>query len=115
VTLSGTAGATTATSPVAPTTYNVAVSGMTGSGTVIASIAANVAEDGAGNDNDASTSTDNTVTYVVPVAPTEIYVSTEAAGTVGAVSYGSEDILKWDGSAWSVWFDGTSPKRVMKC
>ena len=43
----------------------------------------------------------------MPVAPTEIYVSTEAAGTVGAVSYGSEDILKWDGSAWSVWFDGS--------
>jgi hypothetical protein len=89
------------------TTYNVAVSGMTNDGTVIASIAANVAEDAAGNDNVASTSTDNTVTYVVPVAPTEIYVSTEAAGTVGAVSYGSEDILKWDGSAWSVWFDGS--------
>ena len=111
VTLSGTAGATTATvtevAPMDGTTYNVAVSGMTGDGTVIASIAANVAEDAAGNDNVASTSTDNTVTYVVPVAPTEIYVSTEAAGTVGAVSYGSEDILKWDGSAWSVWFDGS--------
>ena len=47
------------------TTYNVAVSGMTGSGTVIASVAANVAEDGAGNDNEASTSTDNTVTCLL--------------------------------------------------
>ena len=36
---------------------------MTGSGTVIASIAAGVAQDGAGNPNIASTSTDNTVTY----------------------------------------------------
>ena len=67
VTLSGTAGATTAT--VTPrqrgTTYNVAVSGMTGSGTVIATIAAGVAHDAAGNANTASTSTDNTVTYDV--------------------------------------------------
>ena len=63
VTLSGTAGATTATVSGGPTTYNVAVSGMTGSGTVIASVPANVAEDGAGNDTAASTSTDNTVTY----------------------------------------------------
>ena len=112
VTLSGTAGATTATvTEVAPndgTTYNVAVSGMTGSGTVIATVGAGVAQDGASNGNTASTSTDNSVTYVVPVAPTEIYVSTEAAGTVGALSYGSEDILKWDGSAWSVWFDGSA-------
>jgi hypothetical protein len=36
---------------------------MTGDGTVIATIAANVAEDAAGNDNAASTSTDNQVTY----------------------------------------------------
>jgi len=112
VTLSGTAGATTATvTEVAPndgTTYNVAVSGMTANGTVIATVAANVAEDGAGNDNTASTSTDNTVTFVMPTGATEIFVSTTAAGTVGAVSFGSEDILKWDGSAWSVWFDGSA-------
>jgi len=75
---------------------------------VIATVAANVAEDGAGNDNTASTSTDNTVTFVMPTGATEIFVSTTAAGTVGAVSFGSEDILKWDGSAWSVWFDGSA-------
>ncbi len=108
VTLSGTAGATTAVVTGSGTTYNVAVSGMTNSGTVIATVAANVAEDAAGNGNAASTSTDNTVTYVVPVAPTDIYVSTSAAGTVGGLSYGSEDILKWDGNAWSVWFDGSA-------
>ena len=45
------------------TTYNVAVSGMTSDGTVIATIAAGVATDAAGNANAASTSTDNTVTY----------------------------------------------------
>jgi hypothetical protein len=62
VTLGGTAGATTAVVTGSGTTYNVAVSGMTGSGTVIASIGTGVASDAAGNQNAASTSTDNTVT-----------------------------------------------------
>src|SRR4029450_12784121 len=39
------------------------VSGMTGDGTIVASIAAGVAHDTAGNGNSASTSTDNTVIY----------------------------------------------------
>jgi len=69
VTLSGSAGATTATVTGGGTTYNVAVSGMTGSGTVIASIAAGVAHDAAGNANTGSTSTDNSVTYDI-TAPT---------------------------------------------
>jgi LPXTG-site transpeptidase (sortase) family protein len=47
------------------TTYNVAVSGMTSDGTVIATIAAGVAVDATNNGNTASTSTDNTVTYDV--------------------------------------------------
>jgi hypothetical protein len=63
VTVGGTAGATTATVTGSGTTYSVAVSGMTTDGTVIASIAAGVAHDTAGNPNTASTSTDNTVTY----------------------------------------------------
>ena len=50
-------------------TYNVAVSGMTTSGTVIATIAAGVAQDVDTNPNAASTSTDNTVTWDV-TAPT---------------------------------------------
>ena len=70
VTLSGTAGATTATVTGSGTTYNVAVSGMTGSGTVIASIAASKAIDAAGNNNTASSGGDNSVTYNVPVGPT---------------------------------------------
>src|SRR5207244_3635791 len=45
------------------TTYNVAVSGMTTDGTVIASILAGVATDVATNLNTASTSTDNSVTW----------------------------------------------------
>jgi len=63
VTLAGTAGATTATVTGGPTTYNVAVTGMTGNGTVIATIAAGVASDASGNLSRASTSTDNQVTY----------------------------------------------------
>jgi hypothetical protein len=63
VTLSGTAGASTAVVTGSGTTYNVAVSGMTSNGTVIATVAAGVAHDGVGNANTASTSTDNTVTY----------------------------------------------------
>ena len=62
VTLSGTAGATTALVTGSGTTYNVAVSGITSIGTVIASIPLGVAIDAAGNGNAASTSTDNSVT-----------------------------------------------------
>jgi hypothetical protein len=69
VILGGTAGATTAVVTGGPSTYNVAVSGMSGSGTVTASIAAGVATDVVLNPNTASTSTDNTVTFD-NVAPT---------------------------------------------
>jgi hypothetical protein len=65
VTLSGTAGATTAVVTGSGTTYNIAVSGMTSNGTVIATIGAGVAHDAVGNPNTTSTSTDNQVTYVV--------------------------------------------------
>ena len=80
VTLSGTAGATTATVTGSGTTYNVAVSGMTSDGTVIASIAAGKAHDAAGNPNAASTSTDNTVTYDT-THPTVTITSTATSPT----------------------------------
>jgi hypothetical protein len=60
VTLGGTAGATTATVSGSGATYNVAVTGMTSWGTVIASIGAGVCQDPASNGNAASTSADNT-------------------------------------------------------
>ncbi|MGA2499687.1 MAG: hypothetical protein ABSH20_18270, partial [Tepidisphaeraceae bacterium] len=63
VALSGSAGATTAVVTGAGTTYNVAVSGMTGPGTVIATVTAGAASDASGNANLASTSVDNTVTF----------------------------------------------------
>ncbi|HEY3015907.1 MAG TPA: Ig-like domain-containing protein [Nocardioides sp.] len=70
VTLGGTAGATTATVSGTGPSYTVSVSGMTANGTVIASIGAGAAVDGAGNPSAASTSTDNTVTFVENAAPT---------------------------------------------
>ena len=78
VTLGGTAGATTAVVSAASgdgTIYNVAVSGMTQSGTVTATVAAGKAQDGAGNPNLASTSTDNTVTFTVPVTPLTVTIN----------------------------------------
>jgi hypothetical protein len=45
------------------TTWDIAVSGMTAIGTVIASLSAGVATDAAGNLSAASSSADNTVTY----------------------------------------------------
>lgn len=63
VTLSGTAGAITGTVTGGPTTYTVAVSGMTSDGTVISALLAGVTQDAVGNLNTASTSADNTVTY----------------------------------------------------
>jgi hypothetical protein len=67
VTLAGTALATTAvitqTGPMDGTTWDIAVSGMTAIGTVIASLNAGIATDAAGNLSAASSSADNTVTY----------------------------------------------------
>src|SRR5207247_6225468 len=66
VAISGTAGGTkTVTVSGGPSTYNVAVSGMSSAGTVIASIPAGVAHDADGNLNTASTSTDNSVTFTL--------------------------------------------------
>jgi LPXTG-site transpeptidase (sortase) family protein len=73
VSLSGTANPTTAAiSQIAPnddTTFDIAVSGMTVSGTVVASINSGQVSDLAGNDNTASTSTDNTVDFVYAAPP----------------------------------------------
>ena len=69
VALSGTAGGSKNVAVTGgPSTFNVAVSGMT-SGTLLATIAAGSAGDLAGNGNTASSSTDNAVTFdaVAPV------------------------------------------------
>lgn len=88
--LSGTAGATTVLiaeiSPNNGTRFHAAVSGMTGSGTVIASIAAGSVVDGTGLSNTISTSTDNTVAFIACqiTCPSNIIVDA-TAGSCGAV------------------------------
>src|SRR5207247_1110433 len=69
VTLSGTAGATTAIVTGSGTTYDVAVSRTTQRRAVIATLAVSVAHDAAGHASAASTSIDNTVT-IDTTAPT---------------------------------------------
>jgi hypothetical protein len=77
VTFTGsTAGGTkVATVTGGPTIYNVAVTGMTTSGTVIVQVPADSAIDGASNGNTASSGGDNTVTWVLDTtAPTCTFV-----------------------------------------
>ena len=69
ITYTGTALATTTTLTGSGTTYNVAASGMTKTGTVIPAIAAGKATDTAGNLNLVGTYTDHTVTYNDTTAP----------------------------------------------
>ncbi|MDM8535267.1 Ig-like domain-containing protein [Desulfobacterales bacterium HSG17] len=63
VALSGTAGASSKVVTGSGTTYNIAVSGMTTSGNVLALIPPGMAQDLAGNLNNFSTFTDNSVDY----------------------------------------------------
>ncbi|MGB0112827.1 MAG: HYR domain-containing protein, partial [Ilumatobacteraceae bacterium] len=69
VELSGSAGATTATITEVDdsTAYTVTVSGMTSTGTVIASLRAGAATDAQGSESLASVSTDNSVRFVAPM------------------------------------------------
>ncbi|MEZ4734658.1 MAG: hypothetical protein R3E79_46800 [Caldilineaceae bacterium] len=71
VTLSGTINRTNATVTISggPANYTVSVNGLIGNGTLLATIAANVATDNGGNGNNASTSSDNTVTVNLDTAP----------------------------------------------
>ena len=111
VTLTGTAGATTGTvTEIAPndgTTYNVAVSGMTGAGTVIATIAAGVAQNGSAQTNAASTSTDNSVTYNHPPEITEsdpqsVTMSEDGSPTPFSLTLNATDADVGDTLTWSI-------------
>jgi subtilisin-like proprotein convertase family protein len=99
VILSGTAGATTAdVTEIAPkdgTTYDVAVSGMTTDGTVIASIPANAAKDIALNTSSSSTSTDNTVTFIANSPP----VANDENATTNEDTTANIDVLANDTDA----------------
>ena len=67
--------------------YTVTVTGMTGSGTVIVSIDAGVAQDAAANTNDASTSTDNSVQYNVPDTTAPTVTINQAAGQADPTTF----------------------------
>lgn len=84
VTLGGTAGATTAIVSGGPVVYNVAVSGMTGNGTVTATVIAAAAVDAFTNASLASSSTDNSVAYT-GIAVTS-YTAPTATGTGNATA-----------------------------
>ena len=74
-------GHATATVTGSGTTYNVAVSGMTGTGTVVVSVPAGAATDAAGNASLASTSTDNTVAYNAVGAGPDRFCASECGDT----------------------------------
>jgi len=75
------------------TTYNVAVSGMTGTGTVTASIAAGRAHDAAGNANAASTSVDNSVFFdLTPPVATVVTPASPQSGNI-TIAYTLTDTL----------------------
>ena len=63
IVLGGTANPITATVTGEGTSYNVAVTGMSGSGTVTIAVPENVAIDGGGNGNTAATILDNSVEF----------------------------------------------------
>ena len=87
-----TPGTATAVVTGSGTTYNIAVTGLTASGTVTVSIAADTAHDAAGAGNTASTSTDHTVTYDI-TAPTAT-----APGATAATTFGSNPIFVNNGA-----------------
>jgi hypothetical protein len=112
VTVSGTApGTLVGTVTGGGTTYNVAVSGMTGEGSVIASIAVGKAHDAAGNSNAASTSTDNTVMFdPTPVTVQSIVVNDGNAqrSKVSSLTVTFSEIVAVDAGAFEVRNKGTS-------
>jgi hypothetical protein len=67
----------------AGTTYMVTVTGMTGAGTITASIPANQAI-GTSAPNAVSTSTDNQVTYIVPVTSAAVAASSSSSSKCGS-------------------------------
>ena len=91
--------------------YQVSVSGMTGTGLVVASIPANSMVDGSGNLNEASTSTDNSVLYdITPPTVTINQASTQTDPTnVSPIVFDvvfSEAVTGFDASSLS--FAGSS-------
>ena len=102
VTLTGTAGATTGTITGSGTTYDVAVTGMTSNGTIIATVGSARATDAAGNNNTTSTSTDNTVTRSDTTAPVVTITSFVQGSGRRLDTSGTAGILPGDSSTVTV-------------
>jgi hypothetical protein len=68
-------------------TYTVTVHGATGSGTVTLTMPAGGAADAAGNTNEASSSTDNSVTYVTPLLILAPGPGTASGGSIFPVQF----------------------------
>ncbi len=91
----------TAVTPVGVdgTTYDVSVAGMTGSGTVTASIAAGMAHNTLGTPNQASTSGDNSVTYtyIAPAGPviSQVVVAEVQLGGDGTLDSNDQLVITW--------------------
>jgi hypothetical protein len=121
VTLTGTAGGSKAIAiSGGPTTYNVAVSGATGNGTVIATVPVNAAQDTALNNNSASTSTDNSVTLdtTAPAASSVSTTNKTPSGSAGKPEAGDTVTLTYSeamnpGSMLSGW-NGSSTNVVVR-
>lgn len=117
---SSTGGTLVGTVTGGPTTYNVAVTGMTTSGNVVASVPAGVAKNLGLEDNVASTSTDNTVAWQSigvtinqaasqfdPTATSPIHFSVVFTQSVSNFDSGDVDITGTAGGSKSVNVTGT--------
>ncbi len=96
VTLAGTANLAGATVSISggPSSYSISVDGLAGSGTVIATLAANVVTNLARNGNTASTSTDNTVSVNFDSTPPVI--TPNVGGTPGSNGWYVGDVsVSW--------------------
>jgi hypothetical protein len=116
VSIDGTANASTTmvseTSPHDGTTFNVTISGMANTGTVIATIPEGGIQDIAGNTNTNSTSTDNVVNFILDTTPpsvssiTRIDTSPTSANIVHFEITFSESVTGVDLNDFSLTTDG---------
>jgi hypothetical protein len=111
VSLGGTAGGPRiVTVTGGPTTYNVAVAGMTTAGTLIATVPQSIAQDASMRPNLASTTTDDTVTWM-PAGPAAITLTTSAPIPPGA----KDPVILWgQGFTLSVQFGANGANKTVQ-
>jgi hypothetical protein len=98
------------------TTYEIAVTGMTGNGEVVATVTANAATDAAGNSNRASNSIDNTITFnnTVPTIDsiTRANPNPTSAATVSYTIQFSEAVTGVDATDFELVTSGISAAKI---